>query len=146
MITVDSIFMMPHLGVLSEHFAEAARQVFEYDCIVKCGHCISPVGVGKAGETCVRVKGDGVDLDLKYGSMAVIPLGRGEFKELTVSPGRNFDVGAGKGRPVTAKLEGGTVGVIVDARGRPFALPEDKDQRIAKLREWLEAMGLPLPG
>ena len=146
MITVDSIFMMPHLGVLSEHFAEAARQVFEYDCIVKCGHCISPVGVGKAGERCVTVTGEGVSLELPCGSMAVIPLGRGEFKELTVSPSKNFDVGEGKGRPVTAKLEGGTVGVIVDARGRPFALPEDKDQRIAKLREWLEAMGLPLPG
>src|SRR5690606_41089022 len=27
MLTVDSIFMMPHLGVLSEHFFEAAKQV-----------------------------------------------------------------------------------------------------------------------
>ncbi len=35
-LTVDSIFMMPHLGVLSEHFYEAARQVFEKGCIVRC--------------------------------------------------------------------------------------------------------------
>ncbi|MCC6351974.1 MAG: glutamate mutase L, partial [Fimbriimonadaceae bacterium] len=34
MLTVDSIFMMPHLGVLSEHFYDAARQVFEFDCLV----------------------------------------------------------------------------------------------------------------
>lgn len=146
MITVDSIFMMPHLGVLSEHFYEAARQVFEYDCIVKCGHCISPVGTGKEGEVCVTVTGDGVNLEVKNGSMAIIPLGRGEFKELTITPGKTFDVGEGMGKPVTAKLEGGTVGVMVDGRGRPFSLPEDKDQRIAKLREWLDAMGLPAPG
>ncbi|HXH60099.1 MAG TPA: glutamate mutase L, partial [Fimbriimonadaceae bacterium] len=73
MLTVDSIFMMPHLGVLSEHCYEAAKQVFEFDCIVKCGHCISPVGVGKPGETCVTVTGEGVNLEVKYGSIAVIP-------------------------------------------------------------------------
>src|SRR4029078_1641026 len=55
MITVDSIFMMPHLGVLSEHYYEAAKQVFEHDCIVKAGHCISPTGVCKPGETAVTV-------------------------------------------------------------------------------------------
>ncbi len=50
MLTVDSIFMMPHLGVLSEHLYEAAREVFERDCIVKVRHCIAPVGVAKDGE------------------------------------------------------------------------------------------------
>ncbi|HXH62315.1 MAG TPA: hypothetical protein VNI20_13290, partial [Fimbriimonadaceae bacterium] len=68
-----------------------------------------------------------------------------EFKELTVAPARSFDVGEGKGRPVTKKLEGGTVGIIIDGRGRPFNLPTDATERTAKLREWLEAMGLPLP-
>jgi uncharacterized protein (TIGR01319 family) len=144
MLTVDSIFMMPHLGVLSEHFYEAARQVFEYDCIVKCGHCISPVGVGKEGEPCVTVKGGSVNETVPYGAIKVIPLGRGEFLDLTIEPGRNFDVGAGKGKPVTKKLEGGTVGIIIDARGRPFSLP-DASTRVAKLKEWLEAMGLPKP-
>jgi uncharacterized protein (TIGR01319 family) len=145
MITVDSIFMMPHLGVLSEHFYDAARQVFEFDCIVKCGHCISPVGVGKEGETMVRVHGDGVDETVKVGSIKVIPLGRHEFKNVTIEPTKNFDVGAGKGKPITAKLEGGTVGIMIDARTRPLVLPTDEKARITKLREWLAAFGLPLP-
>lgn len=145
MITVDSIFMMPHLGVLSEHFYEAAKQVFEYDCIVKCGHCIAPVGTGKAGEAMVTVTGLGVSETVMPGQLKVIPLGRNEFKELTVTPGSSYDVGAGKGKPVTAKLEGGTVGIMIDGRGRPFKLPTDDATRISKLREWLEAMGLPLP-
>lgn len=145
MLTVDSIFMMPHLGVLSEHLYEAAKEVFEYDCIVKCGHCIAPVGTAKFGEECVTVKGDGVNEVVPYGSIKVIPLDRHEFKDLTIEPAKGFDVGAGKGKPVTAKLEGGTVGIIIDARGRPFTLPTDGTTRIAKLREWLEAMGLPLP-
>jgi len=145
MLTVDSIFMMPHLGVLSEHFYEAAKQVFEYDCIVKCGHCIAPVGTGKEGEPCVTVQGDGVSLSVPFGQIAVIPCGRGEFKELTIEPARGFNVGAGKGKPVTAKLEGGTVGIIVDARGRPFQVDLNSPNRIQKLRAWLAAFGLPMP-
>jgi uncharacterized protein (TIGR01319 family) len=145
MLTVDSIFMMPHLGVLSEHHYEAAKQVFEYDCIVQCGHCISPVGAGKEGEPCVSISGDGVNLKVPVGTIQIIPCGRGEFKNLTITPDKNFDVGAGKGKPVSEKLEGGTVGIIVDARGRPFNIDLNTPGRVEKLRGFLSAMGLPLP-
>jgi len=145
MITVDSIFMMPHLGVLSEHFYQAAKEVFEYDCIVKCGHCISPVGPSKPGDVMVTVRGDGVNETVMHGQIKVIPCGRNEFKDLTIEPGKTLDVGAGKGKPVTQKLEGGTVGIMIDARGRPFILPTESGERVKKLREWLDAFGLPLP-
>ncbi|HRK22264.1 MAG TPA: glutamate mutase L, partial [Fimbriimonadaceae bacterium] len=137
MLTVDSIFMMPHLGVLSEHFYQAAKEVFEYDCIVKCGHCISPVGTAKEGEPCVRIHGEGVHETVNFGQIKVIPCGREEFKQLDIAPEKNFDVGEGKGKTVSKKLEGGTVGIIVDARGRPFNLPAESATRVAKLREWL---------
>lgn len=145
MLTVDSIFMMPHLGVLSEHFYEAAKQVFERDCIVKCGHCISPVGAGKEGEACVTVSGDGINVSVPVGEIKVLPLGENEFKTVTITPEKGFDVGAGKGKPVTAKVEGGTVGLIIDTRARPFNLDLNTPNRIAKLRKWLDAFGLPLP-
>ncbi|MFX8593424.1 hypothetical protein ABTM36_20000, partial [Acinetobacter baumannii] len=64
---------------------------------------------------------------------------------LTVTPESGYDVGAGKGKAVTRELEGGTVGIMVDARGRPFNLPTNESERVSKLREWLQAMGLPLP-
>lgn len=145
MITVDSIFMMPHLGVLSEHFYEAAKQVFEYDCIVKCGHCISPVGLAKPGEAVVAVTANGQTTNVKFGEIKVIPLGRGEFLDCNIEPTKNFDVGAGKGKPIQMKLEGGTVGIMIDARGRPFTLPDQTAERVRMLRSWLEAFGLPLP-
>lgn len=145
MLTVDSIFMMPHLGVLSEHFFEAAKQVFDYDCIVKCGHCVAPIGTGKEGEPMVTLTGDGIDESVTVGQIKVIPLGRGETKTVTISPAKTFDVGAGKGKEITATLEGGTVGIVVDGRGRPMTLPEDTPTRVRKLREWLSAMNLPLP-
>lgn len=145
MLTVDSIFMMPHLGVLSEHVYEAAKQVFEFDCIVKCGHAICPVGIGKDGEPVVTVKGDGVNVTVNYGQIVVIPCGRNEFKDLTIEPTKNFDAGFGKGKSGSAKLEGGTVGIMIDARGRPFNLATDSKVRIQNLRSWLQAFNLPLP-
>lgn len=145
MLTVDSIFMTPHLGVLSQHFYEAAKQVFEYDCIVKIGDCVAPLGNGKAGEVAVTVSGSGINEAVPYGSIKVIPCGKDEFKDVTLEPGKSFDLGAGKGKSITKKLEGGMVGIIIDARGRPFNLAADVATRVAKHREWLSAMGLPLP-
>lgn len=157
MITVDSIFMMPHLGVLSEHFYEAAKQVFERDCIVKIGTCIAPVGNGKDGEACVSIKGNGVDVSVPFGKLLVVPFSVETTPELTIEPAKGFDVGAGKGKPVVAKAFSGSraeghinlsdsmMGLIIDTRGRPFKLPSDDATRIAKLREWLGAMNLPLP-
>lgn len=145
MLTVDSIFMMPHLGVLSEHHFEAAKQVFEYDCIVRCGHCIAPVGAAKPGEPCVTVTAGGTTHVVPFGEIKVIPLGRNEFLEATIEPAKGFDVGAGKGKARKMKLEGGTVGVILDARGRPFNVDLNAPGRVEAMRKYLAAFGLPLP-
>lgn len=145
MLTVDSIFMMPHLGVLSEHHYEAAKQVFEFDCIVKCGHCVAPRGPIKEGEVAVKISGDGINESVKAGDLLVIPCGRNEFKQVTLEPGKGLDLGAGKNKPIEATLEGGTVGIIIDARGRSLKLAEDEKIRVANNRRWLEAMGLPVP-
>ena len=44
----DSIFMMPHLGVLAQVHPQAAIEVFERDCLIYLGTCISPKGTGSA--------------------------------------------------------------------------------------------------
>lgn len=145
MLTVDSIFMMPHLGVLSEHLYVAAKQVFEYDCIVQCGHCISPVGElkGVSGPA-VTVSGE-LTASVNVGEILVLPLGRGETKNVTITPHKNLDVGAGKGKPRSMTVEGGTVGIMIDTRGRPLNLLTDPEKRVANNRAYLTAMGLPLP-
>lgn len=142
MLSKDSIFMMPQLGVLSEVHPEAAAQVFRKDCLIKFGHVIAPVGIGKAGEAACTLTIDGKDQTFKFGTLTLIPLGLGETKEVTIKPGRNFDIGAGKGKALTTNVEGGAVGLIIDMRGRPLQLPADKKARISKLQEWHAALGL----
>ncbi len=160
MITVDSIFMMPHLGVLSVHHPDAAYQVFERDCLVKIGTCIAPVGIGKQGEPCVTVSGNGVNVSVPFGEMRVIPFDGAHTPELTIEPAKGFDVGEGKGRKLIArlfdvagkrdkasgaKMSDGLVGLMIDCRGRPLAIPSDSNGRIEWLKGSLSALGLPLP-
>jgi len=145
MLAVDSIFMMPQLGVLSTILPEAATQVFERDCLIKLGHCIAPVGAAKEGDPCVTITtGKGESIAVKFGELRLIPLGEGETDRVTIAPARGFDVGEGKGKMRTAAVEGGVVGLIIDARGRPLALPSEPQPRTSKLIEWLTALSLPV--
>ena len=78
-----------------------------------------------------------------FGELRLLSLPTDGRVNLTVTPERGFDVGAGKGRPVTREVRGGSVGLVVDTRGRqPFELPADAGERIAKLRLWNRAMSL----
>lgn len=145
MLTVDSIFMMPHLGVLSEVHPKAATEVFEKDCLIYLGACIAPVGVGKENKPCLKVKGNlpngtQIDEDIPFGQMKVYPLDVGEKATLTLHPAKGFNLGAGKGKEITREVFGGVVGVIIDTRGRPFKLPQDAATRVSKLKEWITSM------
>ena len=151
LLTVDSIFMMPQLGVLSQVHPEAATQVFERDCLIYLGTCIAPVGVGKEGDPCVTVQFQGKTEAIPVGQIRVYPLGfqngvDGDpmTDEITVTPTKNFDLGLGKGKELRKIAQGGVAGIIVDTRGRPLQIPADEITRIRKLKEWLRAMNLPV--
>ena len=49
-LAVDSIFMMPQLGVLTEVCPKAATEVFEKDCLIHLGTCVAPVGKAKKAD------------------------------------------------------------------------------------------------
>jgi len=139
-LAVDSIFMMPHLGVLTEVHPEAAHEVFVKDCLVKLGTSIAPVGEGKPGQKCVYVKltkpnGQVIEKMYNHGDIELIPMENVKVK-VQVRPEKNFDVGAGRGKELDTEIDGGVVGIIIDCRGRrPFVTPQDTKQRIEFLRK-----------
>ena len=144
-LAVDSIFMMPQLGVLAQVNPEAATQVFERDCLIHLGTAIAPIGVGKTGEAClsVEISTDGkpsIAEDVPYGELRLYPLSLGEKASLKLHPSRRFDVGAGSGNMVEAEAMGGVVGLVIDTRGRPLEIPTDTAQRVAQLTEWQTAL------
>ena len=145
-LAVDSIFMMPQLGVLATVHKKAATEVFTKDCLIRLGTCIAPVGAGKADKPCMKISvkvpgGESVEREVMYGELFVIPAPYGEPIPVWIEPARGFDVGAGKGKRVETSVPGGVSGIIVDARGRqPFELPADRAERVKKLQAWNKAM------
>ncbi|SFH63366.1 glutamate mutase L [Planctomicrobium piriforme] len=120
----DSIFMMPHLGVLASVHPQAAMEVFERDCLVMLGTSIAAKGTGKAGRRCFGYELKGPQLvetgEMSFGELRVFPLAAGQTADVVIEPVRGVDVGAGPGKSLSVTIRGGTVGIILDARGRPL--------------------------
>ena len=139
----DSIFMMPHLGVLSEVHPKAATEVFLKDCLIYLGTAIAPVGQVKAGKPVMNysmdLPGGKEEGTLLQGEMKLFELPLGQTAKAVFEPLSKTDLGEGKGQKVEKEIEGGVVGVILDGRGRPFmTVPDDKIQRIEQMVGWLE--------
>jgi len=142
-LAVDSIFMMPQLGVLAKVLPEAAKQVFDKDCLIHLGLCVAPVGQGKPGAECLTLTLDAGEhsgrIVVPCGEMGLLPLPCDAAGTLTIECGRGFDLGQGRGRSATVPVTGGVVGIIADARGRPLAWPKETD-RAATVARWQAAL------
>jgi len=141
----DSVFMMPHLGVLSTVHPKAALEIFEKDCLVRIGVCIAPRGAGKEGEDVMKVlirmpDNSVLEEQVDFGSIKKIPLKEGEKAEVEIFPFHGGDIGQGSGKKRKVIVEGGVVGIILDARGRPLVLSDEDNERKKKLTEWFQAL------
>lgn len=145
-LAVDSIFMMPHLGVLATVNPRAANEVFQKDCLVRLGTCIAPLGKGKWGQEMLEVTltlpdGQKIHELLRYGDLKLIPCPFGPKVHAVLKPRKGFDLGPGPGVPLEAEVVGGQVGIILDCRGRrPFEMPRDPAERVRRLTLWSKAM------
>lgn len=144
-LAVDSIFMMPQLGVLAQVNPEAATHVFERDCLIHLGTSIVPVGTGNTGDECLIIEFSGEGLspmneNIQFGELRRYPLPFGEKATLKLQPSRRFDLGAGNGNPIETEVIGGVVGLVVDTRGRPLKISTDSELRVAQLTKWHTAL------
>jgi uncharacterized protein (TIGR01319 family) len=143
----DSVFMMPHLGVLSTIHPEASWQIFDKDCLVRVGTVIAPVGTAEFGTDVLKVEfempdGSKTSKTLKFGEIVKVPLQEQLEAKVTITPTNTFDIGAGQGKQLRTIAYGGVVGIYIDARGRPLKLPEDDQKRKAMITSWNNSLGL----
>ncbi len=141
-LVVDTIGLTKVLGAVGAIQPMAAAQVLEHDALLTLGTLICPVGTAREGDTALRARLTYPDkqvlsLDVPYGSIEVIPLEAGRKATLELRPSRQFDIGWGrKGRGAVAEVDGGPLGIVIDARGRPLALPDGQDERRRVLQKW----------
>ncbi|MDF0666741.1 MAG: glutamate mutase L [Nitrospira sp.] len=146
-LSVDSIFMMPHLGVLSTINERAATDVFVRDCMIYLGTCVAPIGQGKDGELCADYEITWPDEkttkeQLKFGELRLFSLDSGKKAAITIQPAKGVNMGEGPGTAITKDVHGGVVGLLLDGRGRPLQLSADQQGRVAALTKWFDAVGL----
>lgn len=145
-IALDAGGIATGLGAIAAVQPLAAAEVVEHDAFLNLGTVVAPLGTARPGEVALRVKvcyddGREVQQEVMYGSIALIPLAAGARATLELHPTRRFDMGLGEpGRGVTAEAEGGILGLIIDARGRPLVLPAKDEDRRRLVREWMECL------
>jgi hypothetical protein len=104
---------------------------------------VAPRGQGKAGKPCFAWELRGTRTargTVECGQMELVPLAHEDECEMTVTPERGFDMGAGPGKAVTRRVRGGAVGLVLDGRGRAIAVPEPEAERRATVARWLQSM------
>ena len=145
-LALDRAAALPLLGQIARREGAAGLgAALERDGLLNLGLCIAPVGAGQEGETAIKVEvaytnRPPVTVEVPFGAVETVPLPIGERAALKLWPAKDFDVGLGRGNAATprSEVEGGAVGIIVDARGRPLALPDTAEKRQAKLLQWLQ--------
>lgn len=142
-LAVDSIFMMPQLGILSTIHPKAAVEVFEKDCLIRLGTCVAPIGKTKPDQAVLQYEislpNERIGGELMFGELKLIPASY-EPVRVKLTPGKGLDIGAGKNEILDTEIYGGVVGIILDGRGRqPFNLSKDLKQRMHNLYTWSEA-------
>lgn len=134
-LAVDSVFMLPHLGVLSSVNKDAALEVLLKDCLVPLGTCISISGFkdNKSKQQVGTLSLGNTKHNIFSGDFLVFELE--SETEVKIEPAKNsIDVGAGAGKLLVKKIKAEGSGLIIDARGRPL--------RDLKLKESFNVMGL----
>ncbi len=136
-LAVDSIFMMPQLGVLSEVHLEAALEVFNKDCLVRLGTCIAPTGKIKTGtlfEYTIKNSNTNISGKIDSGELLLHELPYESF-EIQINPSRGINVGSGPGVSIKKEIYGGEVGIFMDGRIRPIKFI-NKDENIEQINKW----------
>ena len=115
--------------------------------LVRLGTCVALRGDASLGNAAVAVEvqpvgASVIEREVTAGSMDVIQWDADVEADVRIWPAQEFDVGLGYGRPVhlRAPIVAGSIGLVIDARGRPLVWPEAPDARQAWVGQWHRAL------
>ena len=144
-IAVDSIFMMPQLGVLSSIHEAAALEVFDRDCLIRLGTSINPI-FSKAPKNDklfdyeYSYEGKDFSGSIKLNEVDLLPIPYSKVN-ISLNPSPGVDLGNGVGQKVQSEIWGGEVGILLDGRFK-----DEKGNIISRdkqlLLDWYNKIGV----
>jgi hypothetical protein len=147
-LALDSASALAMSGCLLETGVPVAVE----SSLIPLGSCVAVRGQSPVGETAVAVEVQpegfpAIEREVGAGSMDVIQWEADVDAEVRIWPNPKFDAGLGYGRPmqVRSRLSSGSVGLVIDARGRPLEWPEDGEERKARIEQWYRSLNAYAP-
>ncbi|MCC7452008.1 MAG: glutamate mutase L [Anaerolineae bacterium] len=139
---LDPYGMLAALGSVAYVAPLAVVQLLESSGLTRLGTAISPLG-RHAGGTAIQANikyadGKTAQVSVPGGDIRLVTLPTGQKAQVTIKLSRGLTIN-GKGR-ITLTAEGGTAGLVLDARGRPLVVPKDVEKRKDLLPRWYAAV------
>lgn len=147
-VAADLTGIAPALGALATINPAAAAQVLERDAFVTLGTALVPKFAGRPGDgIAVQARidtaaGGHLEVQVAAGSLELIPLGVGEKARVELRPAGGVDMGEPvKNGALVHDMEGGAVGLVIDARGRPLRFADNLELQRERAQRWLWDLG-----
>lgn len=149
-LVLDARGLAPALGSIAAVKPLAAVEALDGGGFTNLATVVTPVnpkGNASPGDLALKIQvtyddGSSFDVEVQHGDLEVLPLPPGKQAVLELHPQRGFDVGlGGPGESGERQVNGGLVGLIIDARGRPLSLPDALEERQEQIQHWLQDMG-----
>lgn len=146
-VLLDQGNLMPAMGAAAELNPLLPVHVIEAGAFMPLATVVAPLSGAAHGSTILKAQlagSDGTDtsVEVKQGSIEVLPLPIGQTGKLHLKTSGRTDAGLGAGRSYRVEaVNGSALGVVIDARGRPLSLDADAARRRELLQDWLLTLG-----
>jgi hypothetical protein len=141
-LALDAAAVMAPLGALDDAEISEGMGVLRDDSLVPLGAAVICRG-GRPGQAAMRVTMHRTGwqpvgpVELRTGQLQVLPLGRGQAAELEIELEPGVSLGAARtAHRAHVTVTGGVIGLILDARDVPLAMPRRTEDRRAVLASW----------
>jgi hypothetical protein len=131
---IDPYGLMAALGAVAPANSILPVQILESGAFQNLGAVISPVSHARPGTSILRARlvfedGNETRLEVKQGTLVPLPVRHGQAVRIYLEPLHGTQIDPRRRTGGGFKIIGGVCGALIDARGRPLALPEDSGKR-----------------
>jgi len=143
---MDRNQLLPLLGILGGLEPVLPVHILSSEAFSTLGTVISPVSNAHLGKTILSLEISGPNGilfsgDIQQGTLTHIDVPEGLSAKLKVLPKSGTDIGLEEpGMGGEYELEGGGLGLVVDARGRPIKGAKDDEERSFQREAWINAL------
>lgn len=145
-LAIDPWGICGPLGALADDDVNEGLETLRDDLLVPLGTAVRSEG-GQPGQLAFRARlhrpgwPDIPAVEVRAGSVAVLPLERGGSGDLELELERGVSIGSPtRGLRLRAAVIGGAVGIILDARGDPIQLPARPGDARTMIQTWRDAL------